>query len=104
VHNESFILSAKSDALFEFSTGSILKYPMQLSQPQGMSSNVQLSIGDNTRFKQVALAGPAKDQVLSLDANNQLKLWRYGNAGDLSSKNLLWVLQQQELEKLLSIK
>jgi hypothetical protein len=42
--------------------------------------------------------------VLSLDANNQLKLWRYGNAGDLSSKNLLWVLQQQELEKLLSIK
>lgn len=103
-HNESFILNAQSDALFEFGNGSIYKYPMQLSQPAGMPSKALLSISDNTRFKQVALAGPTRDQVLSLDANNQLKLWRYGNASDLSSKNLLWVLQQQEMEKLLSIK
>lgn len=103
IPNESFILSAQSDALFEFSTGSIIKYPMQLSQPQGPSKQL-LSISDNTRFKQVTLAGPGKDQVLSLDANNQLKLWRYGKADDLSSKNLLYTMQQQELEKLVSVK
>jgi hypothetical protein len=101
--NESFILSAQSDALFEFSTGSILKYSMQFNQPEGPLYPL-LTISDNTRFKQVALAGPGKDQVLSVDANNQLKLWRYGKVDDLSSKNLLYTMPQQELEKLVSVK
>jgi hypothetical protein len=52
----------------------------------------------------VSLAGPGKDQVLSVDANNQLKLWRYGNVYDLSSKDLLYTMPQQELEKLVSVK
>jgi len=103
IPNEAFILSAQNDALFEFSTGSIIKYPMQFSQPQGPSTQL-LSISDNTRFKQVTLAGPGKDQVVSLDANNQLKLWRYGKADDLYNKKLLYTMQQQELEKLVSVK
>lgn len=103
IPNESFILNAQSDALFEFSTGSILKYPMQLNQPKG-PTNQLLAISENTRFKQVALAGADKDQVLSLDANNQLKLWRYGKVDDLSNKNLLYTMPQQELENLVSVK
>jgi energy-coupling factor transporter ATP-binding protein EcfA2 len=95
----SFVLSSNKDSVFEFGTGSILRIPLK-----GYTRRIgsQISISENTRFKQVSVTGEGKDLILSLDANNQLKLWRFGAVRELDKNQQLWNISEAGLKKIIS--
>jgi hypothetical protein len=102
VSNGLYLLSAKCDTAFEFSDGRISAYRLNLTANNCSAVATPVTIGENTRFKLVTLAGFQKDLILTVDGNDQLKLWRFGDARDLERRQQLWTLSERELTKLLS--
>jgi energy-coupling factor transporter ATP-binding protein EcfA2 len=97
-----FVLTSEGDSILDYSTESIVKYPV-LKANKTPTVRPAVSISENTRFRQIALAGKNGDLIVSLDANNQLKLWRYGRADELEKQKQLWQPTREEIAKIISV-